>query len=249
MLKQIRAYCSVLWLSILFVGCIEITESVQLNENGTGRFGIKIDMGKMFDDPMMKTMMEGSEKSKGMDNIDSVIYFKDLPDSVIKDNPELWSRAKMHVVTRLKENLFFVEVDFDFKNVGEIGYFAANYNKVMDASKANPLANSGRAGEGDDGPKQPEFMANGLSYSLEGKTLIRKATSKPSDKEPEGEEMEMMKSFLSGAVYKLKFDLPGKIQKSTFPDGKIDGSKFATEMTLLDIMEQKKDMNGEVRFK
>ncbi|MCU0376041.1 MAG: hypothetical protein MUF24_12110 [Chitinophagaceae bacterium] len=248
MLKQVRAYCSVLLLCLLFVGCIEITESVKLNENGTGHFGIKIDMGKMFDDPMMKTMMESSEKSKEIDNIDSIIYFKDLPDSVIKDNPELWSRAKMHVVTRLKENKFYVEVDFDFKNVEEIAYFAANYNKIMDASKANPLSNSSNAEEGE-GQKQPEFMANGLSYRLEGKTLVRKATAAPGDKEPEGDEKEMMKSFLSGAVYKIQFDLPGKIQKSTFADGKIEGTRLTCETTLLDIMEQKKDMNGEVRFK
>lgn len=181
MLKQIWAYCSVWLLSLLFVGCIEITESVQLNKNGTGRFGLKIDMGKMLDDPMMKTLMGGSNKSKGMDNVDTVIYFKDLPDSAIKDNPELWSRAKMHVVTRPKDNLFYVKVDFDFKNVGEIGYFAANYNKVMDASKANPLVNSGSTEEGNDGPKLTEFMADGLSYSLKGRTLVRKTTHKPLD--------------------------------------------------------------------
>jgi hypothetical protein len=155
----------------------------------------------------------------------------------------------MHVVTRPKDNLFYVKVDFDFKNVGEIGYFAANYNKVMDASKANPLVNSGSTEEGNDGPKLTGFMADGLSYSLKGRTLVRKTTHKPLDNEPKDEEMEIMEGFLSEAVYKLMFDLPGKIKKSTFSDSKIDGSKLIAEITLLDIMEQKKDMSGKVRFK
>jgi hypothetical protein len=61
--------------------------------------------------------------------------------------------------------------------------------------------------------------------------------------------MEIMEGFLLDAVYKLMFDLPGKIKKSTFSDSKIDGSKLIAEITLLDIMEQKKDMSGKVRFK
>lgn len=164
----------------------------------------------------------------------------------IKDNPELWSRTKMHVVSNLKDNVFFVEVDFDFKNLDEIAYFSANYNKVMDASKVNPLAFT--AGEGE-GTKQPDFLANGLSYRLKGKTLERLSTASPDIKEPEGEELEMTKSFMSNAVYKLVLQLPGKVVNATFPNSKIDGSKVTTQVTFIEIMEKKKDVNGKVKFK
>lgn len=246
MLKHLRAFFSVGVVCILFAGCIEITETVQLKKDGTGNYGIKIDMGKLFEDPMMKSMLEGSEKKNDMENIDSMIYFKNLPDSAIKDNPELWSRAKMHLVTKTKDKMFFVEVDFDFKNLDEIAYFSANYNKVMDASKANPLASTAAEGEG---PKQPDFLANGLSYRLKGKTLERLSTASPAVKEPEGEELEMMKSFLSNAVYKLELQLPGKVVNSTFPNSKIEGSKLTTQVTFVELMEKKKDVNGKVKFK
>ena len=246
MLKHLRAFFSVGVVCILFAGCIEITETVQLKKDGTGNYGIKIDMGKLLEDPMMKSMLEGSEKKNDMENIDSMVYFKNLPDSAIKDNPELWSRAKMHVVTKTKDKTFFVEVDFNFKNLDEIAYFSANYNKVMDASKANPLASAAAEGEG---PKQPDFLANGLSYRLKGKTLERMSTASPDVKEPEGEELEMMKSFLSNAVYKLELQLPGKVVNSTFPNSKIDGSKVSSQVTFVELMEKKRDVNGKVKFK
>lgn len=78
MLKHLRAFFSVGLVCILFAGCIEITETVQLNKNGTGKYGIKIDMGKLFEDPIMKSMLEETENKNDMENIDSMVYFKKL---------------------------------------------------------------------------------------------------------------------------------------------------------------------------
>jgi hypothetical protein len=240
-MKLLRSLVLVFCISIPFVSCIDIIEDMILNKDGSGKYSITIDMGSLMNDPLLKSMMEG-EDSKKMEDMDSTVYFKDLPDSLIKDNPDLWKRVTMRIFSNAKEEAFFLKVNFDFKNVEEIAYLSANLNKVMDASKANPLASDQASAGGSSG-----LLDDGLGYMLKGKELIRKTKEKAT--EETSEDIEMLKTFMGDATYKLNFEMPGRVTKVTIPNAKVDGKKVTVVTPFLEILEKNTRMDGIVKYK
>ncbi len=242
MLKLPRVFIPLFTFCILFTGCIDIIENLVLNKDGSGKYSITIDMGDMMKDPMMSGMMSADENNP-FKNMDSVVYFKDLPDSVIKDNPDLWKRVSMHIFANEKDKAFYTTIRFDFKNVGEIEYVSKNIDKVLETTKKNPLtAEMG-------GGSSPTGMLTGItSYMLSGGELTRtSAQVKQGDEETQ--DLSMMKTFLGGASHKINFELPGKVRKVTIPNARIDGKKVTVEASFIDLLEKKVSLDGMIKYK
>lgn len=212
-----------------------------LNKDGSGKYALTIEMGKMMKDPLMKGMIEAGNNDE-MKDMDSIIYFKDLPDSIIKDNPDLWSGATMRIYNNVQEESFFVKIDFHFKRVGEIAYLAANINKIIDAKKANPVSGDQPSKGGPSG-----LLDEGLCYVLKGRKLHRKTETKTAET-PE-EDMQMLKSVMGGAEYRLSLEMPGRIKQVSIPNARIDGRKIMVTTPFLDIMQKKATMDGSITYK
>ena len=243
MKRLVRSLVFVCCISFPFTSCIDIIEDMILKKDGTGTYAVTIDMGEMMNDPMLKGLMETDEKNKEKNkDIDSTVQLGDLPDSLIAENPDLWKRTKMHIYSNSKEEAFFVKISLDFKNVSEIAYLSANINKVMEKAKANPLGEEQASSGG-----SPGLLNEGIGYVLNGKELVRK-TSTPQADEPT-EDLEMMKSFLGSAEYKMNFEMPGKVKKATFPNAKVVGKKVSVVIPFLDILEKKANPDGMIGFK
>ncbi len=241
MKNYLKSVLIVLVVSVCFTGCIDIIEDLVLRKDGSGKYTLTMDMSKMMSDPMLKGMMEADEKNEVKD-MDSIVYFKDLPDSVTKDNPDLWSRVSMRIVNNSAKESFFVKINLDFKDVSEIGYLSANLNKVMDATMSNPLAGDQPSQGGPSG-----LIDEGLSYVLNGKELVR--TSKPPNEDVSNEDLDMLKNFMGDAEYRMNFELPGKVRKVTLPNAKVEGKKVVVVVPFLQMMEKKTDLGGSIRFK
>ncbi len=231
--------------SFLFTGCIDIMEDLVLNKDGSGKYDLTIDMSEMFENPLMKGAFEaGDDKENPMKDMDSVVYFKDMPDSLKGANPDVWDRTSVRIVINQKNEKFYTTIHCDYKNFEELAYVSENMDKMMNAAKNNPLS-------GGDLPTEASptgLLGKGIKYKLNGKELIR--SSAPSGQADESvDDMEMMKSFLAGAEYKANFTLPGKVKKVTIPGAKIDGKKVSVVVSMLDMMEKKLTMDGSIRFR
>lgn len=236
-------YIPLILFSFLFAGCFDILEEINLNKNGTGQYVIKIDMSELLKNPMLKGMMagEGNEAQKDMD---SVVYFKDLPDSVIADNPDLWKRVHMKVFSNAELELLYTSIHLEFKSLEDITYLSENFEKVMNKSKGSgSVTNDLMSGGAPSG-----FLAKGLQYSLNGKTLSRKS-DKMTLKEEEMENMEMLKGFLGDADYQVNYTLPGKIKKVTIANSVINGKTVTSKVKMMELMENKVTLDGSVQFK
>jgi hypothetical protein len=236
-------YIPLFALITLFTSCIDIIENLLLNKDGSGKYELTMDMSDMISNPMMKGLMEAGEEKDKMKDMDSVIYFKDMPDSIKKDNPDLWNRVRMQIYSNAEKEKLYTKVYLDFKSVDEIGYLAKNFEKVMSNAKAGPLA-----GDGASGSATPGFISEDLQYLFSGKELTRVSGDKkmPEDKK---EDMEMMKTFLGDASYKLTYEIPGKVKKVTIPNAKTDGKKVTAEATFMDLLEGKVSLDGSIKFK
>ena len=54
--------------------------------------------------------------------------------------------------------------------------------------------------------------------------------------------------FLGTAKYKTIYNLPNRIKKTKIPNGKIDGNTLTVENSMLDILEGKAKLDGEISF-
>jgi len=230
-------------LSILFAGCFDILEEISLNKNGTGQYLIKIDMSGILKNPMLKGLMEG-ESNDAMKDIDSVVYFKDLPDSAISDNPDLWKRVHMKIFSNKEKEMLYTSIHLDFKSPGEIAYLSENFDKVMNKSKgAGPLSDDLFSGGAPSG-----FLSKGLTYAWEGKSLTRKSDPMTM-KEEETENLEMMKGFMGDAIYQINYTLPGKIKKVTIANASVNGKVVSTRVKMIELMENKVSLDGKIQYK
>lgn len=231
-------------LCVLFTGCIDIVENLVLDKKGSGKYSLTIDMSGLMKDPMMKGLIDAGDGKDNLKDMDSVIHFRDLPDSVKKDNPDFWNRVTLRIFSNAKAEQLYTKVNLDFKSVDEITYLVQNFNKVMENAKAGPLATGGSSTESGSG----NLLAENLTYELKGKVLSRTSGGfgKTGDT---GGEMEMMKTFLGDAKYTIYYTLPGKIKTSDITNATIDGNKMTIIAPLLDLMDNKVSLNGRVSYK
>jgi hypothetical protein len=229
-------------LCLLCTSCFEITEDIVLRKDGSGKYSLKMDMSGFFSDPMLKGLMASSEQKEPMKNIDSMVYLKDMPDSLFADNPDLWKRVSLRILANQEKEQLFTTFFLDFKSVDEISYLAKNIDKVMSKAKAGPFDSEKSAEAPPTG-----FLTEGISYMLEGKELKR-TTINPEPKEG-GDDMEMMKAFLGSAKYHINMEMPGKVKSVTIPNAKVKGKKVTIEASLLEMMENKLVLDGLVKYK
>ena len=89
------------------------------------------------------------------------------------------------------------------------------------------------------------MMPGGALFELGKKSLKRLPTPKP-DELMDGEEMDMAKMFLSTAEYKTIYHFPGRVKKTTIPGAQIDGNTVTVVTSLVEVMEGKADVAGEM---
>src|SRR5687768_3616348 len=103
--------------AILFVSCYEVNEEIVINENGSGSYTTKMDMGQLFE--MLQTMGGEEELEKeGLDRaIDTTIMMKSIMDSakdVTADQKELLKDGKLKLQMNMKEKLMKLDVNLPF---------------------------------------------------------------------------------------------------------------------------------------
>jgi len=240
-------------LTIFFVGCYEVNEEIVINENGSGSYVTKMDMGQLLE--MIQTMAGEEQLTKdGLDRaIDTTISMSSLMDSakeVTADQKELLKNGKLHVQMNVKEKLMKMNVNLPFNSYD-------NLQKLM-SGMGNSGTGIGQAfksmfdKDGDDGsaadmPAQPKSnqmdQLNGMfDVVAKNGSLSRKVNKQRFDALMAMPEMEQMKQ-LSGAgmeiLYTTTIKLPRPVKKSDNTLIKLSDDKRTVTMkyNLLELLE------------
>lgn len=232
--------------SFFLTGCLDVVEEMYLNRDGSGKYTVTIDMSGLFEDEFMKSMIKSSLEqdstlnlggANGLPEMDTTIYFKDMPADQMGGNREFWNRVHSKIVMSETKGKFFTSINLDFASAADIAYLYENIGKIGE----NNSQLSGLAGEGG-------LLPTNVAYAVTKNMLSRK-TPKPAEKAEEGEEMEMMKMFMGSANFRTIYHLPGNVKKVTIPNAKIEGKTVTVEASMLDIMDGKASMDGTIKFK
>jgi hypothetical protein len=86
-----------------------------------------------------------------------------------------------------------------------------------------------------------------VAFKLAKKSLTRLPTVK-AENAPGAEDLEMMKMFLGTAKYKTIYNLPSRVKKTKIANAKIDGNTVTVENSMLEILEGKAKLDGEISF-
>lgn len=230
-------------MSFFFTSCLDVVEEVYLNRDGSGKYSVTIDMSSLFADDFMKSMIQSSleqdstlNMSGGIPEMDTMIYFKDMPADQKGSNPAFWNRVNSQIVMSEEKGKFLTTINLDFEKTSDIAYL---YDNIGSMGQGNPQL-SGMAGEGG-------VLPSGVAYSLAKNVLTRKST-KPQAAE-ESEEMDMMKMFLGSATHRTIYHLPGNVKKVSMPGAIVNGKTVTMEASLVEVMEGKAQLDGTIKFK
>ena len=255
-MKHLLNFFIVLAISLCCSGCLDIVEDVQLNEDGSGQYQLTFDFRGMYNISSFEAIMEDltwEEREFGVqpfnDQIDTVIYFKDLiagRESEFK-NPEFWEKVSMHTQFDRYQKLLSFEIKADFEQLSDIDDFYEEFGKIQRVP-TNFDSNTDSGIELTSSIGRPLQFAQGVLFEWNKKSFTRHPVKRWED-QIDLDQLQFLKQFMPNATYKTVYHLPGKVKKSSIPNGKISDNVLTAEYPLLDIYEGEVQLEGEIRFK
>lgn len=226
--------------TLLFSSCFDIVEEIYINKKGNHQYSLTFDMTDLINDPMMKELVLESLKKEsdmrldqqGRLTVDSISYFKDDANfSKSELSKTIKESAQLHMVINEVKNKMMMKIDFEFEDVSEIASFFETMQQSEEVGK-----NMG----------DPSFFIFGGQYKMGKKTLERLPS--PKNNLGDNDEMEMMRMMMSSASYTTHYYLPGKVKKSNFPNSRFEHNKVTVTNSLVDVIDNKVTVAGEVKF-
>ncbi len=240
--------------SLFMTSCINMLEEVFLNRDGSGKYVITMDMSELMKNPMMKGALqeaaEGAPEGTVPEKLekDTVIRFANMatPGALTAEETQLMKDVVMKMSMSETKGQMFITIDMPFKHIDDLEKIGAAMKKIQPEQgeeSADPLAGMNALGGMAPAEKQFEVKKN---------TLIRLPVTAQMQimNDMFGEDqIEMMKMMFGSASYKTVYHLPGKVKKTKIPGAVVDGKTVTVSHGMIDIMEGKAKIDGEIKFK
>lgn len=244
-----RFWTLLLGSSLFFLtSCFDIIEEVHLKRDGSGKYIVTTDLSGLMSDGFMKQALEEAVKSESGDmnmnlmNIDSSFNFASAPEAagLSAADQKMLEKVVITMKGSEKEEVLKMAITVDFDSFAEMEKIAEVMKKV---SKDGEGPGTGLMGGG-------QFSDFSKMFSMKKKKLFsRSGTSQPLDGLIQDDMKDMMAMMLAGASYKTIYKMPGKVKKTTIPDAEVEGKTVTVEHPMLDVINQKVKIEGDIKFK
>jgi hypothetical protein len=244
--------------------CYEVNEEIAINDDGSGVYATKMDMGQLLE---MMQSFAGEEKMAegGMDRaIDTVINFGSLLDSAEKLTAEqkiLLKDAKMRMRMNIKEKLFKIDMDVPYKDFGSLqkllsttaggGGAMSEAMKEVFSDKKKEEQNDSTVQKGD---WTPDMNFTDFYDVKVSKGLISKKVNAEKFKElmakPEMSQMQQLTSSGMEILYTTSIRLPRPVKKSDNPLFKLSDDKKTVTMkyNMLEMLSTPEKFNYTIEY-
>lgn len=235
-------------LALCFTGCFEVNEEIEVQENGTGKFSLNMDMGKLLE--MMQAFMPAEELEKA--NLgkvqDTTIQMKDLVDtaaSVSADKKAIFRDGSMRMQMNMNEKLFKMNIQYPFKSAENLQKLYENMGEG--SSGLGSLLKSLNPNAAASGGPQPDLKQISSYFDLiaDKSSLSRKLNKDRYSKLATDSTMQQMKQMgeMSGGLGEVKMNtvikLPRAAKTISGTTAKLASDKKSVILnnSLLDIFE------------
>lgn len=245
--------------TFFLVGCLETTQEITLNDDGSGTLKTTQDMSAMI--TLAKQMGGGSEMEKaGQQSIDSTFSLKQGADSIPNlsaEEKEMMRGGSMNIRMNLKEDKFLTATSFSFNSPSQIAAYNKLTSKVMQEIMSQKMedqmgSNGAGAMMGND---MPEASSVEDYYKLEFSNgeLTRKVNE---DKYKGVESDEFLKGMKQAAGMGLTvkntyvINLPRPAQKAEGKNLKLsdDKMKVTVSASLDDFFDDPKALEFKIKY-
>jgi uncharacterized protein YceK len=217
----------VLLTALFLSGCINITEEIFLEKNGSGKYAMTMDLEKAVE---MMDML----KSFAPDSLAGDMKQGNILDSV-KDNFKVFDSIPgiTNVKKEQKGNVF--TVSFDFKDIATLNEAMRKRNKKTETQKDLYTFAPGSFSFQD----TTAFGMNDAMKELDGAGSADSSAAA----------MEMFKSMIGDMNYSTIYHLPGKVSSFSNKEAKLDPDGKTLRLTV-NLLERSKQMTLEnnIRF-
>jgi len=246
---MLRKIIALLVLSISFVSC-QFTETMTLNEDGSGRMTISMDLGEMM------AMMGEMGKDSTMVKTDTIFSFKEMfdekRDSISQLSAEEQQKLKalenysIRMDMDPEENKMIVDIFNDFKDVSEANDLMKAFDEMDDVmpSMGGDDNNEGKEEDGEDNNV-------GVRYTFRKGVFKRDAYIIDVEKhKAQVDSMASVESFMNAMTYKIKYTFPRKIKSASVDDAMFssDGKTIEFERSFVDYIKNPDVMDLEVKL-
>ncbi len=163
--------------SFSLTGCLEIVRNIRINENGSGTFETKIDMGEVFE--MVRSMGQEQQLEEARSKqVDSLIQIKDIVDKatdLTAEEKKLIANGNIRVNINVDSNLFYTKSFVSFNAVTDIEklniltqrFLSNTMDQVLDEGKdEEPAKNESLLGATFDEYFNYTYTKNGIEKKL-----------------------------------------------------------------------------------
>jgi hypothetical protein len=220
----------VLTLAFCFTGCLDIDEKTEIKKDGSGQLTEDMDMSQMVD-ILLNYMGKEEMAKKGLQNMDTTVYLKDVVDtstSLSAEKKALLRPGSVHIQLDVDAKIFKTRMVFPFTSQANLQKL---YSVITDGSSLGDTRLLGNLGgtdsSGGAGPDLPQFTGiydwtckDGLMSRRVNKEKWKALTDKP--------EMAQMKQASQMGMeinYTATIVLPRPVKKISNPTAKLSEDK------------------------
>jgi hypothetical protein len=219
-------------MTFFLVSC-QFSETMIINEDGSGRMSIAVDMSEMM--AMMPTQDSTEQK------MDSVFSFKQVfeekKDSIAQlpkaeqDKLKLLENYQMQILMDSETEKMVYTIFTDFTSVTE----ANNLMEGLSATGSTKMSADGSSSSSSSmgGPTE---QATALRFSFENDVFERDGyITDPALFQKQMDSIKQMESFMDGAMYSVKYTFPKKIKKASMENAEIsaDGKTITFQQKFI----------------
>lgn len=229
---MIKKLLLLLLVVVMFTAC-QFTETLVIQEDGTGRVSMNIDMKEMM------AMGQSMDMDSTMIKIDSTVAFKTFLEEK-KDSIAKLPKEEQEKLMKLKDyklrtfmdpetSEFFIDVFVDFSSIEEANNLMSSINQASSLIPSTP--------GGGEVSSDPSSDVIGIRYEYSNNTFIRDSYIKDEAMyQKQKDSLQSAEMFMSSMNYKLKYTFPKKIKSSSIEDASysLDGKTIIVEKSFLD---------------
>ncbi len=246
---MLRKIITLLVVSFTLISC-QFTETMVLNEDGSGRMTISMDLGEMMG------MMGDMGKDSTMVKTDTIISFKEMfeekKDSISKLSAEEQKKLKalenysIHMNMDPEENKMIVDIFNEFKEVSEANDLMKAFDEMDDVMPS-------MGGDDNNESEEEDGSDNnvGVRYSYKKGVFKRDAYIIDVEKhKAQVDSMASVESFMGAMIYKIKYTFPRKIKSASVDDAlySSDGKTIEFERSFVESIKNPDVLDLEVKL-
>ena len=239
---------------VFFASCLEINEEAEIKENGSGQLTTSMDLSQLIE--MMRAMGGDEFEKRKNDNLDSVIYLKDIVDTasnLTAEQKRLMRDGKLHIKMNMEEKVFKLDMQYPFSSLERLQQL---HTAVSDGGIGfGGLMKDAMGEKGGENGEQSEIdqLFSVFDYNISN-GLIKKTVNPEKLKalmdNPKMAEMKQGVEMGIEILYNVTYKLPRPVKKVSNPKAKLSDDKKTVSLksNLMEIFTKPDDFAFTIEY-